>query len=381
LGQTKRINLKSGASIQGVVSESEGKYQIETRFGVVTVEKDKVLSIEDVVTPEEDYQRRLASIDPNNAEDHYGIARWAFDNGHMEIARKELSAALKLNKDYELAALLLRRVEAKLAVEAPTTRRAETAPGGGPLPGQGAWNADWLVTDEEAYRIRLEELRATDRVRVQFRQDVLNRFLNMMQGRYEFREPRFADTFRAWPPVTQVLYIVDKVDRNDVAIKNDITIMNDPQFMRDFRSRVWPVIASSCGSAGCHGGAKPVGGFRLLSVVGKSDKVHYTNFLILDDYVSGGRKMIDRDNPDQSLMLQFGLPEDLAQQKHPGKIHVTFTSRRDANYRRVLDWIDALNGPPHPEYRVKLRVPWAVQGPSAPETQPATAPAGGESPG
>jgi len=387
LGQVKKVTLKDGTTFRGKVTETKNTYQIELRPGAsVTVAKADVASVEDATTPAEEYRRRLAKIDPKDADERVKLGRWALDRGLLEIARKELTAALALEKNHEVASLLLRQVEARIAARRPQTRPTDAkGPDKGPIAVGGAPIApEWLVTEDEIYRIRLEELRRTDRVRVRFRNNLINRFIEMMRGRGDFRIPGHADRFRGWPPVRQALYILDNVDRDDVSFKDDIRIGSDPRFMVDFRSRIWPIVAARCASAECHGGQKPEGKLRLFNVAARNDRIDYTNFLILDSYVSQKGEMINRDRTEASLLLQYGLPPEQAQHRHP-KVKSTppaYTSRNAANYRRVLEWIESLKGPPHPEYRVKLRIPWAPKGqgillPDAEpgSTQPATQPA------
>jgi len=376
-GQTKKLYLKEAGFVQGSVTESGGNYIVKTRFGSMTIPKDQVLSIEDVITPEQEYKQRLARIDAKSPEDHFMLGRWAFEKGLLETAQKELTAALNLKPDYEMAKLLLRQVEAKQAEEA-RKAAAEDAARSGRIVGGTEVKAEWLVTDEEIFRVRLAELQQADRVRVTFRNNVLNRFINMMQGLGDFAQPRFSRTFRGWPPVRQALYMLDNIDRDDRETKNDILIASDPRFMIQFRRRVWPIVARYCGTADCHGGAGAMGGFRVLNVAGRNPKVDYTNFLILDGFVGRGRKMIDRDHMDQSLILQYGLPPEQAEHAHPRKIPRAYSSRNVSNYRSVISWIESLKGPPHPDYGVRLRVPWAARPPAEPttrsaETQPARA--------
>ena len=304
----------------------------------------------------DEYQQRLSKIDAQNPQDHYDLANWAFGKGMLKIARKELKDALSIKDDYEMASLLLRQVEAKL----------EAAGESGDEEDQGmiAGNVDpnWLLKQQEIYRIRLAELRPTDRVSVNLRNKLVERFIDLMNGQGDFKTVGFDRTFRTWSGVQKVLYILDHVNRDAFEIKDDIEIRTDPEFMMEFRSHVWPIVSSFCGSPHCHGGDKPVGGLRLFTIAGRRDAVDYTNYLILDSYAKGGRKMINRDHIEDSLLLQFGLPYEQARFHHPelpAAARPPYPDRGSANYRRVTAWIESLNGPPHPDYRVELRTPWS----------------------
>ena len=51
--------------------------------------------------------------------------------------------------------------------------------------------------------------------------------------------------------------------------------------------------------------------------------------------------VIDRDRPDESLLLVFGLPD-----RHPGDIPKVFRNQDTINYRRIRDWITSLSKDP-----------------------------------
>ncbi len=311
---------------------------------------------------QQQYEQKLKALDANKADDHFDLGAWAFQNGLNDIAVKELQTALALDPKHQRAALLLPQVQAKVG---PAATQPEASPSATPVVGP-AIPQDWLVPQEDIYRIRMEELRAEDRLPITFRKDVINRFIRKWQGRDEFKQQGFEDTFRGWTqtaPAKAVAFMREK-NPDDTEIKDDILIEGNPKFMTDFTSKVLPVVMSSCGTASCHGSgeAKDKGGLRLLTP--RSERIDYTNYLILDGYVSRGRRMIDRGNPDSSLLLQFLLPEDLAQFRHPTRPATTpptmtpaVATRNDAKYVAVLNWIRSLHPPPHPDYRLKFKLP------------------------
>jgi len=161
-GQTKKLHLVNGGFVQGQVTETDGAYLVQSDLGIISVIlKEQVASIEEVMTLQDEYQKRLATIDPDKAEDHYELARWAFTNNWLKVAETESMKALELRKDYEQATLLLRQVRARRKAGPQT--QPTTAPGSDALeriilPGRGQLDMNWFVTDEEISRIVLEEL-------------------------------------------------------------------------------------------------------------------------------------------------------------------------------------------------------------------------------
>lgn len=363
--QQMLVKLKDGRQVIGEVTETEDRIVVTTKFGDVPYDKADVASVEPYATPETEYEKRLAEIDKSSAEARYGLARWAFDNDMLEVAQDELQASLEIDPEYERARLLLRQVTALI-------RQAAEREGTGEEPGDDGTGAEalaasgikpeMLVSEEDIYRIRLEELREGDRVRVEFRDDVIDRFIERMTGRDEFRRPRAEERFRSLPRRDQVMYILDKTDRNDSAIREDILIKSDPGVMREFRGRIWPIISRSCGASKCHGGAEVRGNFKVINIAGRGDRIDYTNFLLIDGVARGSRRLIDRSRPEESLLLEYGLPPQQARYKHPVKLSPPpFRDRQDPAYQRVLDWLESLDGPEHPNYRLEYKAPWGLR--------------------
>ncbi len=378
-GEIKRIKLKRSELI-GTIVEVDGKYKITSeRGGVFLIEKHRVTSIEDYIPPQQEYQDRLATIDPNSPQARVELGKWAMEQKLWESAKEQFTEALRLKGDYELASLLLRQVNRKIAAGQKVTKKLGVRPTTGTLAATATFDPKWLVTKTEINRIRMGELRSKDLfIRVKFLNRVEDRFIDQMLGKGDFTRPNFVPRFRRMKPPAKAMYILDNLDRVDPEMVNDIIIVSDPKFMIEFRQRVWPIISGFCARIDCHGGEKPVGRLRLFKKPGGA--AEYTNFLILDYYESQGRKMIDRDHRDMSLLLQFGLPGDMAKYPHPVPLRrVPFQNRQSVNYRRVQQWVDSLMGPPEPDYDVKLRLPWAPKSvrvvlPDLPEpsdTQPA----------
>ncbi len=88
----------------------------------------------------------------------------------------------------------------------------------------------------------------------------------------------------------------------------------------------------------------------------------YTNFLILDSFhTKRGLQMIRRDEPKDSLLLQFCLPDNQAKHRHPKEINSAFSSRNAAGYKRTMDWILSLKRPLHPNYNIKSNPPHVMK--------------------
>lgn len=366
------VYTKDGKKYTGEVSKTGDRYFIRTEFmGTVEVPESNILRVEDIHTEEDFYTRERAKIKPGDAEGHFSLAMTLWNKGgkrgskaFLELAKIELAEALRIKPDFDKANLQLRIVEAKLkAIVQPTTADA-------------ALDRKLLVPLGDIPNIRFEELRPDDRVVVKFRNDVIERFIKTMHGKLEFKEPKFDDTFRGWPRVRQVIYIRDNGGRFDNPFRSDILIDSDPSFMVEFRRSVWPLVQNHCASHRCHGAAKGQGKLKLFAH-SNIEQVDYTNFVILRGFVHKGNRILYRDHPDLSLLLQYALPREQAEMSHGREIAILFKDRRDSHYQRVLAWIRSLEGPGQPRYGLQYKPPLGMKldfgegASSGPETRPA----------
>jgi len=366
-GQTKILVLKDGRRFTGEVTKTPAGYRIKTKHAVLEFSADKVASVTTVVKPEDEYEQRLAKIDPKDAKAHLSLGQWAHKKGLLKIAKKEFETASKLDPELEMAILFLRRVNAELSriARLTTTQAATGAPTGdsGPMliPEQ------WLVSTEDIYRIRIAEFKpekgplglVDTAASVTFRNDVIERFINMMQGKSDDFDAR---KFRAISPFNKLKTILAETEQE--SIRKDILLGRDCVVMREFRTRIWPILVSRCGALTCHGAAKGQGQFKLLNAAARNDRIDYSNFMILSQYSKGRGRILDRDNAAQSLLLHYGLPfdDEKVKFKHPRKkklVPAPFARVSDANYRSIEKWIGSLRGPPHGgNYDVKYQAPY-----------------------
>ncbi len=391
LAAQQKVTLANGRVLTGEVTKTKDGYTIKLESGMeVQIAADQVSKVEKVVTPVDEFAQRWEKVDKKSASDLVALASWADEKGLLEQATKTLKAALKVAPKNERAKLLLKVVEAK--IEAKKNEGSGENGNGGKEDDQVTVDGQrldpkWLASMEDIYRVRLEEIRPDERVTVKYENDVLDRFIRMMEGIEEFKQPRFDQTFRGWPRSKQLHYILDKIDRNNDAIKNDIHIVVDPKFMIEFRNYIYPVVRQFLDSPKVRANREDVGGLRLLTVGGRNIRVDYTNYLILYGFKFKGQRMIDRDVVEDSLILQWGLPRDIARYPHPVEQPPTFSSTKSAQYRRIEKWIQQLKRPVEADYDLKWKPPFDMKldlqsrpglpdpTPDTPTTQPTTAPA------
>jgi hypothetical protein len=163
-------------------------------------------------------------------------------------------------------------------------------------------------------------------------------------------------------------------DSNLQQFAESVEISSDPADMIPFRTRVQPYILHNCATSACHGGDK-AGNFHLLRPEANggasTDQVVYTNFYIMSQYVAkDGGRVINRDEPTDSLFLQYGLPKTVAHFAHPGPADVRphFGDSSGPEYQNMVAWVKTLAFP-RPNYDVVYEIPGMAS--NAPATQPA----------
>ncbi len=376
MAETKTVYLKGGRQFTGEVTKTAEGYEIKTKAGTISVSAEEVLRIVEVVRPADELANRLAKAG-KDPEALYRTALWARDKKLLTESRDLLKKVLLLKPEHENAALVLKLVQMELdrIGSGTTTRPTGTI-------GKVAIDPSKLLTQDAIYRIRLLELDSKDKVAVEYRNNVLDRFIASMEGRDVFAKRGGERQFRRLPRVRQVRYILRNTDRDNKNIRDDILIKTDPAVMKTFRSRIWPIVQNGCAGPACHGGAKDAGDFRLFSAPMTDDRVAYTNFYILQGWQKKGKEMISRDDPRSSLLLQCGLPKRIAKPGlgHPGEKELTpvpFASQKDRGYAATLKWITSLRSPMLPPgYRISYKIPGMhAKSPPPPPSSPSASPA------
>ncbi len=403
MAEPKTVVLKNGEKITGEVTKTPEGYRVETKMGTKTYRNDEVSTVETAQSLAEQYQEMLKRVDPKTADDHYTLAEWAYRNNMLDVAQKHLESALQLDAEHTKALGLRKQVEAKLAktpAKSPAPDTGTPGPSATSKPARGedigvGIKPEYLVSEDDIYHIRIAEMRTRplEKVNVKFRKDVIATFIKDRTGK-DFKTAADIDKFKALTPWEQMSAIVNtpvmNPDELDV-YKDNILVTSDPNFFLGFTKVVWPVVSASCAVAQCHGGGELNGGFKLFTGASHTAQIDYTNFIILDGFVTSRGRMISRGDPDQSLLLNFLISPDLAKAKHPKKIQTPFADSKDPRYVAIANWIRTLKSD-HPAYRLKYQPPFGMRlvekdmgdlgttPTSAPAATPSAAPAPSEAP-
>lgn len=228
------------------------------------------------------------------------------------------------------------------------------------------------LTEEEINRIRYLELRAfrlgttdlPDRVTVKIPRETVADFLLEMEGHEDFRGEESRREFRKLTP-PQKLHFIAKYQRE--AFADRVKIETDPEVFLEFRKRVLPTVLRGCATSGCHNASYDENTrFGLFKDPKRTPDKVYANFILLNELQFDGMPLINRTQPDNSLLLTYMLPEKEVKElmRHPGKIDLNpiFQSRAAPSYKRIERWIASLRQPP-PDYGVSMIRPYVLTPP------------------
>ncbi len=284
---------------------------------------------------------------------------------------------------------VIRIVPVETPVSQPATQAAESAPSGetrtptrkreAPAEGQPSeGRGEQLlpapaVSKADIQRLRLREMmlnEPAEKVRVQFekkgrQRDLPTEVLEELRKRVDFRPP-WEDVLTRGQPYEKLQLILRLTG---IKYADRIVIDSDPEVFAVFRKRVLPLVDQNCGRSGCHAGtAARV--FRFPIGSRTSDSYAYTTFVLLDQMQSRDGPVIDRSQPDYSVLLHYLLPQEATNRGHPPvgrgpSFKAGIRGQDDPQYAMIADWIGSLVVP-RPDYGLEYKNPYTGSPPEEP---------------
>jgi hypothetical protein len=351
-----RINVRVGASLKllGLVAAS-----LVILAVIPSAHADDELA----------YRRQFQALDPSDIDGHMNLAKWCREQEAWELLEKQCDYLLRLDPDHEMAKVYRELARSKLGSSGSNDPNAPD-PNAASGPGNHKRGEPIReLTDEEIQILRRNELALdrTERVQVNFKNKVLDRFWDYLATRENLGPRDRAAYNRLRPDARKAQFIFAKIKNYERTstedapfvddFSADIEINDDPALFRDFKNpRISGVILDSCATARCHGG-HDAGEFMLFNSRVMTDKMYYANYLALNEYEKDGERLINRDNPQRSLILIFGQPLTTGPgSAHPTAVDVVFPNAGNIKYRNLLGWITSL-GVIYPEYGFSLDEP------------------------
>jgi len=169
-------------------------------------------------------------------------------------------------------------------------------------------------------------------------------------------DPVNAEAFRGWSGARQLEAMFDVRARD---LYPEVQVLDLPESLRAFRDDVQSTwLVNSCATTVCHGGLDS-GSFMLFNRTPTAEASALTNLLILERYrTADGRRLLNYDDPDQSLLLQFALSPRISTSPHPDVRgwRPVFTSKTARRYQDAIAWMGKMIRP-RPEVPVEYVPP------------------------
>ncbi|MEK6643247.1 MAG: hypothetical protein AABZ08_05005 [Planctomycetota bacterium] len=219
------------------------------------------------------------------------------------------------------------------------------------------------LTEREIQRIRFLELRGMrqgleskpESITVKLDPKLVEEFLTLMEGKPNYTGNQARGEFRKLTSAQKIHLIAAE---RGPEFADRIHITSDPEVFVEFRRKIMPLVLRGCATTGCHGPTDTEASkFHLYKDPKKTPDTTYANFIILNDLAVGGVPIINRSQPENSLLLSYMIPtKDVKpDMRHPGmtEIKPLFQTRTTTNYKRIEKWIASLKHPVE-EYGVHL---------------------------
>lgn len=374
------VTLDDGRRLEGELTAETDESVTLLIAGIPhAVDRDRIVAIDQPETLEEEYARREAAIPPGDLAARYQLAYWLFENRAYDEAEYEVNVLIDeleargRTQEQETDADLAARASVLALAIAQRLKLMQDEAGQAPGRSGSVASADTTeqhgharsarLTAEQINRIRLFEIDLAARPNVRVNRavwdDLFTRYAGhplLPRGRAEQTRMRAAEGWR------QLQLIFDLRARE---YYDQVQVLEDPPAMRTFRTRIHHrYVLNYCGTADCHGGTGQgdidrAGGLELLRVLPSRDDTVYTNFYRLHTARHDDEELIDRVKPEESLLIQYGLPRDRALRPHPEAPGWRFGLRdeSDPTYQLLVQWIARELYHPTPDYGIELPQP------------------------
>lgn len=362
------ITTTDGNQIEGeLISEDDEQVVIRISGIRTTLPRDRVASIEIQPSIEEVYRERRAELDDDDLDGRYDLAYDLYRQNALDLALRELADMVERFPDSERVIRLQRVVEQRremLEQRESETDRPDRRPSRRVRPDEPMRDepADRLTADQ-INRIRVYEIDLAAEPRIQIPDPVLEEFLQRYAADDRVPSDREGQAAFKRADAVQQLELMFTVQARE--FYDQVIVRQDPPVLRDFRTQMHnQYVLNYCGTNQCHGGDDAPGGLRVLHRRPMSVATVYTNFYLLHTYQNEQGRMIQRGEAERSLLLQYGLPREMAEVPHPEVAGWSprFTGVDDRFFQRYAAILERL-WTPAPDYGIDFQPDWLPPAP------------------
>ncbi len=382
---TVELKMTNGRVIRGsLVSESPQVVTISIAGIHSRFDRAKIQSIKRFDSVAQEYKKQRDALENDDLEGRYKLVSWLYYKKQAyTLAIKELQSLKADFPDDPRIPLLLKVVKNKQSLQATPASKAPTVSRKQPTPKKVFTKPTKTITskpnstsrvkqkfttpllsDEQINLLKVWEVNFSNRPRIVFKPKDLRDFLEQYAGQDKVpsttrSKKQFLNQLKGY----QQLRVLFDAKARDYYPK--AKIVKDPEVFQQFKAIHRKYILNRCATNDCHGNPEAPGIVLFNKASGRHPApLAYTNFYILSQYKTtrNGKifDMIDRESPERSLLLQFGLATGDAEFPHPSVRSRTgpapFKGKNDLFYRQIHGWISSLLSPA-PDYGIDYEVP------------------------
>jgi len=380
------IELNNGNTIEGeLVAENDQAVTI-LRSGIrepYPRSEIKEIRRQRELTIPEQFAQRKAAIEPTDLVERYKLAAWAYNEKAYRLARGEIESIRDAATDQTppnlLAALdkLETVINNRLQLEQPEPPDVDGDNGQGQGQGQTGDQPPAPraplepLTDEQVNLIRVYEVDLAADPRIVVPREVYPKLLEKYRTEPVMEPFLDANGLRRLRTLDDATFLRLLFELRARDLYGEVQVRTDPPVLLEFRRMFYRNYIANYFRRYFASGDNPV--LPLLFKRGNDTNEIYTNFYILAHASHNGIPMMDRDRPNESLLLQWGLPRDVARYPAPDVPgwRPFFNGTDDRLFETYVEIIDNLYQP-KPSYGFSYPVP-AVRVPE-PEPEPQTEP-------
>ena len=343
------VTTTDGRQHEGeLIDQDDQQVTLEINGTQTTIKLDDVRDIKPATTVADEYRERRAKLDDQDLPKRRALVGWLIHTKRSyELAQQELADLAKRFPDDPAVQKLVKDVE----------RRLKLRDEGKGRNGKKTPQKDNRLTKEQINLIKVYEVDPGRRAgpKIVVPREVIDELIANYADRDEgepLRGKRNQQKFRRSSSAEQ-LRLIFRLKARELYAK--VLIRSDPLPLATFRKSIHrQYVLNYCGTTKCHG-RPDAPGLALFTKRGTDEATAYTNFYLLHDYERGEGYMIDRDKPQQSYLIQFGLPREEARTPHPeaNGWEPRFRKADLPIQRRLIEWIEQLYSDPIPDYPIK----------------------------
>ncbi len=352
-GQHGVVHLRNGQRREGVIVEDEFDYVLVEIEGIpARLRREFVDYVVLEPTFQQRYEQFRETIRPNMFDRHLALCRWLIRHREYDLAKENLEEILA-QKELHDARELLKLVNAQLALRRNSVSETPQPPqeSGDPTPRRVP--AD-LLTHEDVNLIRVYEIDFDNPPRLQVDPPTVRRLFESYGTHESVPSTQSERNAMIRGDASKIVRLMFELRARE--LYPEIQVNSEPHSLNQFRLRVhntW--LLNNCATSGCHGGQDA--GDLLLHRRNHTDaRVRYTNFMILENLeVDPEWPLINYDNPEMSLIIQYGMPRELARLPHPDVRgwRPVFSRPNDRMKRDAMAWIKSMMQP-RPAYPIEF---------------------------